>query len=154
VHATVSVDESEISGFEGCASPDLADLAVWIDPIDATSQYIKGGEGSGLEGGLLPTKGLGVVTVLIGAFQPSSGRPLLGVVNQPFRPAGPRLHWAALAAGDRWRHSSSLAQCTAARTRPRLLVGSSESPELLARWLPALLSTLTHLAGWSRITTW
>jgi hypothetical protein len=143
---------SDISGFEGCACPDLADLAVWIDPIDATSQYIKGGEGGGLEGGLLPTKGLGVVTVLIGAFQPSSGRPMLGVVNQPFRPSGPRVHWAALAGDGGWRHSASLAQCTAPRARTRLLVGSSESPELLARWPPALHPDTRP--GWSRITTW
>ena len=33
----------------------LGGLAVWIDPIDATSQYIKGGEGYDEEG--LPIKG-------------------------------------------------------------------------------------------------
>ena len=77
---------------------DLSDLAVWIDPIDATSQYIKGGQGLEEEGVL--TKGLPVVTVLLGAFLKSSGQPVLGVVNQPFATAGGgRHHWAVQTSG-------------------------------------------------------
>ena len=78
---------------------DLSELAVWIDPIDATSQYIKGGQGLEEEG--VPTKGLPVVTVLLGAFLKSSGQPVLGVVNQPFANAGGgRHHWAVQTSGD------------------------------------------------------
>ena len=78
---------------------DLSELAVWIDPIDATSQYIKGGQGLEEEG--VPTKGLPVVTVLLGAFLKSSGQPVLGVVNQPFATAGGgRHHWAVQTSGD------------------------------------------------------
>ena len=100
VHADVSLDTSALEGqnfdLECC---DLSDLAVWIDPIDATSQYIKGGQG--LEEDGVPTKGLPVVTVLLGAFLKSSGRPVLGVVNQPFTTAGGgRHHWAVQTSGD------------------------------------------------------
>ena len=53
VHAEVSLDTNTLEG-QSCECS-LVDLAVWIDPIDATSQYIKGGEGYDEEG--LPIKG-------------------------------------------------------------------------------------------------
>ena len=96
----MSLDTSALEGqnFE-LEDRDLSDLAVWIDPIDATSQYIKGGQGLEEEG--VPTKGLPVVTVLLGAFLKSSGQPVLGVVNQPFATAGGgRHHWAVQTSGD------------------------------------------------------
>ena len=99
MHADVSLDTSALEGqnFE-LEDRDLSDLAVWIDPIDATSQYIKGGQGLEEEG--VPTKGLPVVTVLLGAFLKSSGQPVLGVVNQPFATAGGgRHHWAVQTSG-------------------------------------------------------
>ena len=95
----MSLDTSALEGqnFE-LEDRDLSDLAVWIDPIDATSQYIKGGQGLEEEG--VPTKGLPVVTVLLGAFLKSSGQPVLGVVNQPFATAGGgRHHWAVQTSG-------------------------------------------------------
>ena len=39
---------------------DAADIGIWIDPIDATSQYIKGGDEGVIADGYLPTKGLQV----------------------------------------------------------------------------------------------
>ena len=60
VHAVVKVDELQLANVVDSEEFDLSDLAIWIDPIDATSQYIKGGEGAQLEGGRLPTKGLKV----------------------------------------------------------------------------------------------
>ena len=93
----MSLDSTTFEG-EGCdLDCNLSDLAVWIDPIDATSQYIKGGEGYEEEG--LPTKGLPVVTVLLGAFLKSSGLPVLGVVNQPFAAGGGSYHWAVKTSG-------------------------------------------------------
>ncbi len=69
---------------------DMDDLGIWIDPIDSTSNYIKG-DRVGDPGGDDPPydeqmvrRGLGVVTVLIGVFSKTSGRPIVGVVNQPF----------------------------------------------------------------------
>ena len=153
MHADVSLDTTVLEGqnfdLEGC---DISDLAVWIDPIDATSQYIKGGQGLEEEG--VPTKGLPVVTVLLGAFLKSSGQPVLGVVNQPFATAGGgRHHWAVQTSGDAdlnmgekigkscfagkgWIHSPSLLAKTKTdqRKTPILLVGSSESSQLLERF--------------------
>ena len=149
----MSLDTSGLEGqnfdLEDC---DLSDLAVWIDPIDATSQYIKGGQGLEEEG--VPTKGLPVVTVLLGAFLKSSGQPVLGVVNQPFATAGGgRHHWAVQTSGFHdhhetswgnriffaekgWIHSPSLLAKTKTdqRKTPILLVGSSESLQLLERF--------------------
>ncbi|GFO06219.1 inositol polyphosphate 1-phosphatase [Plakobranchus ocellatus] len=62
---------------------DISDCGVWIDPIDATGQYIKGEIGVQDEYGLIGD-GLQCVAILIGMFQKSSGRPLLGVAVQPF----------------------------------------------------------------------
>ena len=93
----MSLDSTTFEG-EACdLDCNLRDLAVWIDPIDATSQYIKGGEG--YEEGGLPIKGLPVVTVLLGAFLKSSGLPVLGVVNQPFAAGGGSYHWAVKTSG-------------------------------------------------------
>ena len=98
VHAEVSLNTPTIEGQACDFECNLSDLAIWIDPIDATSQYIKGG-GEGYEEEGLPTKGLPVVTVLLGAFLKSSGLPVLGVVNQPFAAGGGRSHWAVHTSG-------------------------------------------------------
>ncbi|MEQ2162239.1 hypothetical protein GOODEAATRI_017800 [Goodea atripinnis] len=60
-----------------------SELGIWIDPIDATSQYIKGGEEVLEEGRLFPS-GLHCALVLIGVYLRSTGEPVMGVINQPF----------------------------------------------------------------------
>jgi len=133
VHAEVSLNTTTFEGQDGDLECNLNDLAVWIDPIDATSQYIKGG-GEGYEEEGLPTKGLPVVTVLLGAFLKSSGLPVLGVVNQPFAAGGGRCHWAAHTSGRGWLHSPSLiSPPDSSRSQRLLLVGSSESSQFLER---------------------
>ncbi|XP_011313676.1 inositol polyphosphate 1-phosphatase [Fopius arisanus] len=62
---------------------DVEDLAIWVDPIDATADYISGNNVVD-ETTNLHTSGLRCVTVLIGAYSRSSGDPILGVINQPF----------------------------------------------------------------------
>ncbi|XP_039255488.2 inositol polyphosphate 1-phosphatase-like [Styela clava] len=63
---------------------DLENIGIWIDPIDCTSQYVKGIED------MVPTAhgiyeaGLQCVMVLIGVYSLDDGKPILGVVNQPF----------------------------------------------------------------------
>ncbi|KAI8424453.1 hypothetical protein MSG28_002938 [Choristoneura fumiferana] len=57
-----------------------ASLAVWIDPIDATAEFIAGVKNKDNPDG----SGLSCVTVLIGAFVKATGEPVMGVVNQPF----------------------------------------------------------------------
>ncbi|XKL67059.1 hypothetical protein PGB90_010479 [Kerria lacca] len=58
------------------------DIAIWIDPIDSTAEYINGGSDN-CEA-ILDYKGLPCVTVLIGLFSRSTGSSMIGVINQPF----------------------------------------------------------------------
>ncbi|XP_046682368.1 inositol polyphosphate 1-phosphatase isoform X2 [Homalodisca vitripennis] len=78
VHSTAEVDLVIPS-----CSLSTDELAIWIDPIDATAEYITGGSVEGEVAGMFRT-GLPCVTVLIGAFHRLSGTPVLGVINQPF----------------------------------------------------------------------
>lgn len=61
----------------------LSDIGIWIDPIDATFEFI-----AGVRGEAEPGKGLICVTVLIGAYLISTGEPIIGVINQPFANEG------------------------------------------------------------------
>nr|XP_049694933.1 inositol polyphosphate 1-phosphatase [Helicoverpa armigera] len=56
-----------------------SDLGIWIDPIDATAEFI-----AGVQGKADADHGLPCVTVLIGAYVRSTGEPVIGVINQPF----------------------------------------------------------------------
>ncbi|KAM3967361.1 inositol polyphosphate 1-phosphatase [Aphomia sociella] len=68
---------------------DNKDLGVWIDPIDATAEFI-----AGVHGHANADCGLPCVTVLIGAYLMSTGEPVMGVVNQPFyNNGGGRIIW-------------------------------------------------------------
>ncbi|CAG9792714.1 unnamed protein product [Diatraea saccharalis] len=58
---------------------DTTDIGIWIDPIDATAEFIAGVQGTAKSG-----SGLECVTVLIGAYLRSTGEPVIGVINQPF----------------------------------------------------------------------
>ncbi|XP_034022769.1 inositol polyphosphate 1-phosphatase [Thalassophryne amazonica] len=82
-----------------------ADLSIWIDPIDATSQYIEGKE-EVLEEGRLSPSGLHCALVLIGVYLRSTGEPVMGVINQPFNHKDPASggwkgkHFWAVSCGD------------------------------------------------------
>ncbi|NP_001158760.1 Inositol polyphosphate 1-phosphatase [Salmo salar] len=65
-----------------------SDLGIWIDPIDATSQYIEGREEAAAEGRLCPS-GLQCALVLIGVYLRATGEPVMGVINQPFNHKDP-----------------------------------------------------------------
>ncbi|CAD5117736.1 DgyrCDS6482 [Dimorphilus gyrociliatus] len=64
---------------------DLSTTAIWIDPIDATEQYINGqiGVRHALDNGI-EERGLPCCVVLIGAYDMKTGCPVAGVCNQPF----------------------------------------------------------------------
>lgn len=49
---------------------------------DATNEYIRGVTITNYPN--IPASGLGCVTVLIGAYDIESGKPIIGVINQPF----------------------------------------------------------------------
>lgn len=88
-HEEVALDFSIVIGNENLkeiesSNLNLAEVGIWIDPIDCTSQYVKGVEDSGPVGNGIYEAGLQCVTVLIGAYCLKTGRPILGVVNQPF----------------------------------------------------------------------
>ncbi|EMP31015.1 Inositol polyphosphate 1-phosphatase [Chelonia mydas] len=68
-------------------------LAIWIDPIDSTNQYIRGQASVAPVGGICPS-GLRSALVLIGAYDRSSGDPVLGVINEPFFREDPVTHRA------------------------------------------------------------
>lgn len=49
---------------------------------DATEEYIKGVTITNYPN--IPASGLSCVTVLIGAYDIESGKPIIGIINQPF----------------------------------------------------------------------
>ncbi|KAM4626381.1 inositol polyphosphate 1-phosphatase isoform 1-T2 [Discoglossus pictus] len=70
-----------------------SNIAMWVDPIDSTYQYIKGSSDIQPTQGVYP-KGLQCVTVLIGAYEIDTGLPIMGVINQPFATRDPTtLRW-------------------------------------------------------------
>ncbi|XP_061470765.1 inositol polyphosphate 1-phosphatase isoform X2 [Rhineura floridana] len=58
-------------------------VAVWIDPIDSTNQYIRGHGNVMPVDGIYPS-GLRSALVLIGVYNRHSGEPILGIINEPF----------------------------------------------------------------------
>ncbi|XP_030371198.1 inositol polyphosphate 1-phosphatase [Scaptodrosophila lebanonensis] len=62
---------------------DYNNLGVWIDPIDATAEYISGDTIFTNFPGITST-GLDCVTVLIGVYERDTGVPVIGIVAQPF----------------------------------------------------------------------
>lgn len=92
IHQDPATIETGTEGLNVPLSP--KELGIWIDPIDATSQYIEGRE-EVLEDGHLFPSGLHCALVLIGAYLRSTGEPVMGVINQPFNYKDP--------AGGGWR---------------------------------------------------
>ncbi|XP_072308646.1 inositol polyphosphate 1-phosphatase [Eucyclogobius newberryi] len=109
-------------------------LGIWIDPIDATSQYIEGKEEE-LQQGVLCPSGLHCALVLIGVYLRSSGEPVMGVINQPFN------HRAPDGSGWRGQHfwgvsCDGLNLCSLSRPKPSpgpdlsAVLSSSEKPSV------------------------
>lgn len=82
-----SVESEEIKNL-----PDIDDelndddddqIGIWIDPIDGTQEYINGNDQTS-DFPNIQKSGLKCATVLIGAYNKSTGEPFLGVINQPF----------------------------------------------------------------------
>ncbi|XP_069662484.1 inositol polyphosphate 1-phosphatase [Haliaeetus albicilla] len=103
VHRDVALEDVELAGVALSIPPQ--DLAIWIDPIDSTNEYIGGREDVAPVDGIAPA-GLCSALVLIGAYDRQTGCPMLGVINEPFFRRDPltrrwqgRYHWG-VAYGD------------------------------------------------------
>lgn len=62
---------------------DLSKVAIWIDPIDGTAEYINA-RSSSTDIPNIEKSGLVCTTVLIGAYNKDTSKPIIGVINQPF----------------------------------------------------------------------
>ncbi|KAM6947649.1 inositol polyphosphate 1-phosphatase isoform 1-T2 [Lycodopsis pacificus] len=120
-----------------------SELGIWIDPIDATSQYIEGRE-EVLEEGRLSPSGLHCALVLIGVYLRSTGEPVMGVINQPFNYKDP--------AGGGWRGKhfwgvscGSVNVCSV--SRPKGGPGAGLSAVLSSSEKPVVKEALTSLCG-------
>ncbi|XP_053554591.1 inositol polyphosphate 1-phosphatase [Bombina bombina] len=91
VHQDVVLSDPELDATS--VSIPLDNIALWVDPIDSTFQYIKGSADIKPDQGIY-SKGLQCVTVLIGVYQIDTGLPIMGVINQPFATRDPKtLRW-------------------------------------------------------------
>lgn len=80
IHKDMDVEES--LNFEDDIEIN-SNIGIWIDPIDATSEYISGKEVQSEVPGIFKS-GLQCATVLIGVYEQISGKSVIGVINQPF----------------------------------------------------------------------
>ncbi|XP_015279147.1 PREDICTED: inositol polyphosphate 1-phosphatase [Gekko japonicus] len=103
-------------------------MAVWIDPIDSTNQYIRGRGDVVPVDGIYPS-GLHSALVLIGVYNRHSGEPVLGIINEPFFQEQlpehrwqSRYHWG-ISYGD--TKLSSLSR-PLPQAPPRVVLSSSE----------------------------
>ncbi|XP_062366833.1 LOW QUALITY PROTEIN: inositol polyphosphate 1-phosphatase [Cinclus cinclus] len=89
VHREVTLGDTELAGIDPGVSP--GDVGIWIDPIDSTNEFIGGREDVAAIDGIAPG-GLRSALVLVGAFDRSTGIPVLGVINEPFFRRDPQTH--------------------------------------------------------------
>ncbi|KAM8990424.1 inositol polyphosphate 1-phosphatase [Ara ararauna] len=147
VHRDVVLEDAALAGVELSIPPQ--DLAIWIDPIDSTNEYIRGSEEVGPVGGIAPA-GLCSALVLIGAYNRHTGCPVLGVINEPFFRRDPethrwqgRYHWGVTYGDTRL---SSLSPPGPSLV-PRVLLSRAEAPAVLAALQPLCGGRLLFAAG-------
>ncbi|CAG7828706.1 unnamed protein product, partial [Allacma fusca] len=79
VHKDISMDENATSHLSNDFISSYSEVGIWIDPIDATNEYIQGSyEGAvtsstEMDEETIWSSGLHCVTVLIGAFNLKTG---------------------------------------------------------------------------------
>ncbi|XP_022183908.2 inositol polyphosphate 1-phosphatase isoform X2 [Nilaparvata lugens] len=134
VHKEVLLEELPGNVFLPELSVDLPleEMAIWIDPIDSTGEYIN--PRTEKDGDVF-TAGLHCVTVLIGAFSRESGVPVIGVINQPFHTAPDSTEWIGdVIWGLNFGETSicSLQERTASKV---VIISASESDDIKKRLL-------------------
>ncbi|XP_048856203.1 inositol polyphosphate 1-phosphatase [Brienomyrus brachyistius] len=85
IHQDLQLTDEAAESLELLLCP--SEVAIWIDPIDGTSQYIEGREVVVPEEEVCPS-GLHCALVLIGVYLRATGEPVIGVINQPFAGQG------------------------------------------------------------------
>nr|XP_055040543.1 inositol polyphosphate 1-phosphatase [Misgurnus anguillicaudatus] len=89
IHQKLQLRDEKAESLQISLNPD--DVAIWIDPIDGTSQYIEGKDEEEPDEGFCPS-GLPCALVLIGVYLRATGQPVMGVINQPFKCKDPMGH--------------------------------------------------------------
>lgn len=79
----IDLDKWQIPDESIALDNDVSELAIWIDPIDATAEYIRAQDKTTKYPNIMAS-GLACVTVLIGVYETVRGDPIIGVINQPF----------------------------------------------------------------------
>uniref|UniRef100_A0A3Q3VTX8 Inositol polyphosphate 1-phosphatase n=1 Tax=Mola mola TaxID=94237 RepID=A0A3Q3VTX8_MOLML len=139
IHQDPTTIEAHTDGLMVQLKP--SELGIWIDPIDATSQYIEGREEVLEESRLFPS-GLHCALVLIGVYLRSTGEPVMGVINQPFNYKDP--------AGGGGRHFWGVSYGgvnACSESRPKDRPGRGLSVVLSSNEKQAVKETLTSLCG-------
>lgn len=132
IHQDPASIQSNTDGLSVPLSP--SELGIWIDPIDATSQYIEGRE-EVLEEGHLSPSGLHCALVLIGVYLRSTGEPVMGVINQPFNHKDPanggwkgKHFWGVCYGGTNICSISPPKDGAEGQRGPSVVLSSSEKP--------------------------
>ncbi|XP_055523899.1 inositol polyphosphate 1-phosphatase [Wyeomyia smithii] len=79
----IDLDKWQIPEESIALDNDVSELGIWIDPIDATAEYIRAQDKTTKYPNIMAS-GLTCVTVLIGVYETVCGDPIMGIVNQPF----------------------------------------------------------------------
>ncbi|XP_034440795.1 inositol polyphosphate 1-phosphatase [Hippoglossus hippoglossus] len=141
IHQNPATSDASTEGLTVPLSP--SELGIWIDPIDATSQYIEGREEVLEEGHLFPS-GLHCALVLIGVYLRSTGEPVMGVINQPFNYKDPSngrwrgKHFWGVSCGDINICSLSRPKCGSEKGRGLSAVLSSSEKQVVKESLTSL----------------
>ncbi|XP_063215218.1 inositol polyphosphate 1-phosphatase isoform X1 [Chroicocephalus ridibundus] len=147
VHRDVTLEDAELASVALSVPPQ--DLAIWIDPIDSTNEYIAGREDVAPVDGIAPA-GLCSALVLIGAYDRRTGCPVLGVINEPFFRRDPlthrwqgRYHWGVAYGETRLSSLSPPPPCPA----PCLVLSRAEGAAVREALGPLCSHRLRFAAG-------
>lgn len=147
VHQEVDLSDSALD--DVAVTIPMENMAVWIDPIDSTNQYIRGRGNVKPVDGIYPS-GLHSALVLIGVYDRHTGEPVLGIINEPFFKEElqasrwqSKYHWGISYRGT---NISSLSQ-PLLRAAPRVVLSSNEKAVLQKALTPLYGEQLCFASG-------